>query len=179
MLLNATSLACAGAAIDTGKSVMTVRVYKAGVFGAFGHDHEIVAPIHSGDADAAARRVELHVDAGALKVQDPDVSDKDRGQIQATMVGPEVLDAGKYPEIVFKSTGAESRAQGSWTVRGSLSLHGQTQPVTVEVKENAGHFVGHALLKLRDFGIKPIRIAGGTVKVKDEIRIEFDIQLAR
>jgi polyisoprenoid-binding protein YceI len=64
-------------------------------------------------------------------------------------------------------------------VHGTLTLHGQTQPVTVEVKENSGHFAGHALLKLTDFGIKPIRIAGGTVKVKDEIRIEFDIQLTR
>ncbi len=28
----------------------------------------------------------------------------------------------------------------------------------------------------RDFGIKPISIAGGTVKVKDELKIEFDIR---
>ena len=31
--------------IDTQKSVMTVRVFKSGLFSAFGHDHEISAPI--------------------------------------------------------------------------------------------------------------------------------------
>ncbi len=30
-------------------------------------------------------------------------------------------------------------------------------------------------MKQRDFGIMPISIAGGTVKVKDEIKIEFDV----
>jgi hypothetical protein len=30
-----------------------------------------------------------------------------------------------------------------------------------------------------DFGMTPIRIAGGTVKVKDDVTIEFDIVTAR
>jgi hypothetical protein len=33
-------------AIDSGKSVMTVRVYKAGVFSALGHEHEIACTNH-------------------------------------------------------------------------------------------------------------------------------------
>jgi polyisoprenoid-binding protein YceI len=112
-------------------------------------------------------------------VRDPKVSEKDRGEIEKTMLGPEVLDAGRYPEIVFRSTAAEPTGTGSWKVQGTLTLHGQTQPVTAEVRENAGRYEGNSLLKLADFGIKPVRIAGGAVKVKDEIRIEFDIQLAR
>src|SRR5712691_3188894 len=57
-------------AIDIRKSVMTVRVYKAGVFSAFGHDHEIAAPIAGGSADTAAHRVELRAVASALRVRD-------------------------------------------------------------------------------------------------------------
>jgi polyisoprenoid-binding protein YceI len=165
-------------AIDTGKSVMTVRVYKAGVLSAFGHDHEIAAPV-GGKVDSAAHTVELHTNANTLRVRDPKASDKDRDEIQKTMLGPDVLDAGRYPEIVFRSTAVEPTGTGSWRVRGTLTLHGQTQPVTAEVSETAGRYEGNSLLKLADFGIKPVRIAGGTVKVKDEIRIEFDIQLAR
>jgi hypothetical protein len=52
-------------AIDTENSVMTVRVYKAGVFSALGHDHEIAAPITSGTVDTTAHSVEIHVKAGA------------------------------------------------------------------------------------------------------------------
>src|SRR5580704_15581846 len=64
-------------AIDTGRSVMTVHVYKAGLLSAFGHDHDISAPA-AGTVDVAGRSVELHVEAAALRVQDAKVSDKDR-----------------------------------------------------------------------------------------------------
>ena len=164
--------------IDPHASVVTVRVYKAGVFSALGHDHEITAPIAGGKVDTAARSVELQIDAGALHVRDPKGSEHDRQEIQKTMLGPEVLDVERNPRIVFRSIGAESMGPNSWTVRGSLTLHGETRPVTVAVSEREGHYVGHSLLKQSDFGIKPIRVAGGTVRVKDEIRIEFDIQLA-
>src|SRR6266567_6000960 len=56
-------------AIDIQKSVVTVRVYKAGVFSAFGHDHEIAAPITRGSADTAAHHVELRINAAALRVR--------------------------------------------------------------------------------------------------------------
>jgi polyisoprenoid-binding protein YceI len=165
-------------AIDTAKSVMTVRVYKAGVLSAFGHDHEIAAPVAGGRVDSTAHTVELHADASALRVRDPKASEKDRDEIQKTMLGADVLDAGRYPEIAFRSTAVEAIGPGAWKVRGTLTLHGQTQPVTAEVRETAGRYEGNSLLKLADFGIKPVRIAGGAVRVKDEVRIEFDIQLA-
>jgi polyisoprenoid-binding protein YceI len=166
-------------AIDTHASVMTVRVYKSGAFSAFGHDHEIAAPIASGSVDTAAQRVELRVAAAALRVRDPKASEKDRDEIQKTMLGPDVLDVERNREIVFQSTAVEAAGPGSWSVRGNLTLHGQTRPVTVEVSEKAGHYVGNSLLRQTEFGIKPTRIAGGTIKVKDEVRIEFDIRLAQ
>ena len=156
--------------IDTTKSAMTVRVYKAGVLSAFGHDHEIAAPIASGTVDAAAHRVELRCNAAALRVRDTNASEKDRAEIQQTMLGPEVLDAGRNPEIVFKSTGAQEKGAGAWTVRGDLTLHGETRPVTVDVRETEGHYVGSARLRQTDFGIKPVKVAGGAVKVKDEVQ---------
>lgn len=164
-------------AIDTANSRMTIRVYKSGVFSAFGHDHEIAAPIASGTVDATAHRVELRVQAAALRVQDPNTSQKDRDQVQQTMEGSEVLDAAQYPEIVFRATSAQSAGPSSWSVRGDLTLHGQTRPVTVDAREQGGHYVGAAKLRQTDFGITPVKVAGGAVKVKDEIRVEFDIQL--
>jgi polyisoprenoid-binding protein YceI len=166
-------------AIDIAKSTMTVRVYKAGVFSALGHNHEIAAPIARGTADTSAHQVELYVNASALQVRDPDTSGKDRAEIQSTMLGPEVLDAANQPEIAFRSTAAEPMGAGAWKVSGNLTLRGQTHPVSVEVHEENGHYVGNSLIKQTEFGIKPIKVAGGSIRVKDEIRIEFDIQLAR
>lgn len=165
-------------AIDTGKSVMTVRVYKAGLFSALGHDHEIAAPIAGGTVDTAAHQVELHIRAGSLRVHDRNISEKDRDEIQRTMLGSDVLDVEQHADIVFHSASVKPADSGAWSVRGDLSLHGQTRPVTVEVREKGGHYVGTSRFKQTDFGIKPVKVAGGTIQVKDEVRIEFDIQLA-
>ena len=185
LLLLAANLAWTGLAsaqehaIDAEKSVITVRVYKAGLFSAFGHDHEIAAPIGSGTVDTAARKVELHINASSLRVRDPGASEKNRSEIQKTMLSPEVLDVEHYPEILFRSTDAEPTGINSWRAHGNLILHGQTRPVIVEVRKKGGHYTGASRFKQTAFGIRPIKIAGGTVRVKDEVRIEFDIQLAR
>ncbi len=185
LTLTALTLACASPAdgqpqsIDTAKSTMTVHVYKAGALAAFGHDHEIAAPIARGSVDVKGHKVELHVSAGALQVKDAKASDKDRGEIQTTMLGPEVLDAEGHKEIIFQSTSAEEAAAGIWKVTGNLTLRGQTKPVSMEVHESNGHYAGICRIKLSDFGIKPVKAAGGTVSVKDQVQIDFDVQVAR
>jgi YceI-like domain len=57
----------------------------------------------------------------------------------------------------------------------TLSLHGKTRLVSLRVVRSNGRYRGGTVLKQSDFGITPISIAGGTVKVRDEVRIEFDI----
>jgi polyisoprenoid-binding protein YceI len=167
---------CASAnEIDTQKSVMTVRVLKTGMFSAFGHEHEISAPIKDGKFSETDRAVNLAVDARQMRVMDKEVSDKDRAEIQETMLGPKVLDTAHFPEIHFRSTSVEPAGDGRWTVSGDLTLHGQTHPVKLEVRAQNGRYQGSAQLKQKDFGIEPIVVGGGTVKVKNELRVEFDI----
>ncbi len=179
LTLGATLVAGQPRAIDTAKSTMTIHVYKTGLLSALGHDHEVSAPIAAGTVDVAAKKVELRVESASLKVQDPKTSDKDRAEVQTNMVGPEVLDTKNYKEIRFQSTKAEPAGTGTWKLFGELSLHGQTKPVTVDVHDQNGHYTGTARLNITDFGIKSIKAAGGTVRVKDEIQISFDIQLSR
>ena len=38
-----------------------------------------------------------------------------------------------------------------------------------------GKYHGEVLIKQRDFGIEPIKVAGGAVKVKDELKVQFEI----
>jgi polyisoprenoid-binding protein YceI len=120
--------------------------------------------------------VEIHVDARALRVVDKGESEKDRTEVQKTMLGQEVLDSERHQEIVFKSTGAEPMGERQWTLRGNLTLHGQTRPVTVHVTLKDGHYTGESTVKQTDFGIKPPGKAG--VRAKDEVRIEFEVWLA-
>ena len=121
-------------------------------------------------------RSNLTVDARQMRVMDKDVSDKDRAEIQETMLGPKVLDTAQFPEIRFRSTAVEPAGDGRWTVSGDLTLHGQTHPVKLEVRATKRTLSGHRHeLKQKDFGIEPIIVGGGAVKVKNELRVEFDI----
>lgn len=170
-----------GREVDVAHSKITVHVYKSGFLSAFGHNHEIHAPIQSAhvagpDQDAS---VAVHVDTRELRVQDTDESESTRAKIQATMLGAQVLDADRFPEIQFQSSAVEPKGQDHWIVHGKLALHGRERPITFEVALKDDRYRGSASLKQTEFGITPVTIAGGTVKVKDEVRIDFEIVLMK
>lgn len=164
--------------IDPQHSSLTVYVSKQGIFAFAADNHVVNAPLTSGAFDPAAKSIELKIDAAQMRVLDPSMSPGRRAQVQANMVSSQVLDVQKYPEVTFHSTKTEATSPGKLKVTGDLTLHGQTRSVTVDVDElDAKHYKGTATIRQTDFGITPIRIAGGTVKVKDELRVEFDIEL--
>ena len=165
-------------AFDAAHSTMTVYAYKEGLFAFAADNHEINAPILSGSLDAASNKVEVTVDAAKMVVLDPKMPAGRRAQVQANMTSAEVLDVQKYPKIAFTSTSMKAAAPGHYTVDGELSLHGQTHPVSFDVtKTDANHFTGSTMVRQTEFGITPIRIAGGTVRVKDDVKVEFAIAL--
>jgi hypothetical protein len=165
-------------AIDSESSVIKVRVFKSGLFSAFAHDHIIEARGLKGTAQTEGNpMVEFTLNARQLKVVDPDVSAKDRADIQTTMED-KVLELNRFQEIRFQSTSVAPNTSGRWQVRGNLTLHGRTLPISFVVQESGKRYHGTTTLRQKDFGIEPIRIAGGTVRVKDEITIEFDVGLA-
>ena len=162
--------------LDTDRSTLTVFVYKSGLFSAFADDHIIRAPIASGSiSDDSPRAVEVVVRSASLQVLDPKLAADKRSEVQTRMLGPEVLDTEKYPDITFTSTSIEAAGADRWTVTGRLSIHGKTHPTTFPVARQDGRYRGTVVVKQRDFEIQPISIAGGAVKVKDELKVEFDI----
>jgi polyisoprenoid-binding protein YceI len=162
--------------IDTGHSTLTVFVYKSGLFSAFADNHVIKAPLASGSiSEESSPRVELAVHAADLSVIDPGVSADRRAEVQTRMLGPEVLDTAKFPDITFTSETIVPAGKDRWNVNGRLTIHGQTRAITFFVTRVNGRYRGDVAIKQRDFGIEPITIAGGTVKVKDELKIQFDL----
>ena len=163
---------------DLQHSTMTVYVYKQGIFAFAADNHEVEAPIEAGSYDSEKHNVELSVDAAKLRVLDRKMPTQRRATVQSNMAGPMVLDAAKYPTITFRSTKIAPAARGHWTVTGELALHGRTHSIAVDVlNDRAQHFAGSAMVRQSEFGITPIRIAGGTVKVKDDVKVVFDISL--
>jgi polyisoprenoid-binding protein YceI len=169
-----------GRPVDCARSTITVYVYKTGILSTLAHNHEIEAPIESGEVKGSENSsVELRVNSSKLRALDPESSADTRAKIEATMQGAEVLDVGQFPEIHFQSTGVEPSGTDHWVVRGNLDLHGQTHPISFEVALKDGLYEGTAVLKQSAFGITPVRVAGGTVKVKDEIKVAFSIALLK
>jgi len=162
--------------VDGERSTLTVLVYKTGLFSALADNHVITAPIATGAfSDEAPFSVEMTVRAADLKVVDPDVAASRRAEVQTRMLSREVLDVATFPEIAFTSTAIEAAGKGRWNVTGRMTIHGATRTVTFPTTFESGHYRGSFPLKQRDFGIEPISVAGGTVKVKDELKIQFDI----
>ncbi len=162
--------------IDTANSKLLIHVFKTGLFSGFADNHLVEAPISNGTVDESALRVTFAVDSRQMKVLDPQLQPDRRQQIQQRMLGAEVLDSVRFPQIIFQSTSVEPSAEGRLLVRGQLSLRGVTRPVSAIVTSASERYLGTCNLKQRDFGITPISIVAGTVKVKDELKIEFDIR---
>jgi len=157
-------------------SRLVVHAYKSGLFSGLADNHEIEVPISEGSVDEGGLQVKFSVEARRMKVLDPKLSADKRREVQERMEGPQVLDSARFPTITFESTKVERTDPGSLLVQGRLSLHGAARPISLTVKNENGRYVGTCTLSQREFGITPISIAGGTVKVKDELKIEFDMK---
>lgn len=131
--------------------------------------------------DAPAGSLRVQVDASSLEVLD-DIKSKDRQEIEATM-NQKVLESEKYPTITFETNGATVDPQGEGRYRanlnGNLTLHGVTRPMMiptlVTLMGGMLRASGEFTLLQTDFGITLISVAGGTLKVKDELKFSFEM----
>jgi len=169
-------------------STLEIHVGKDGAFKALGHDHLIAGKEISGEVQFDAQKIEgstvrLQIATKSLTVVDPGESEKDRQSVQATMMGEKVLDVAKFPEITFTSSeisGVKKNAQG-WelTISGKLKLHGVekslTFPLRVQTENRTLRGAGEISILQTDYGITPVKVGGGTVKVKDKLKITFTI----
>ncbi len=159
--------------VDPANSKITIHAYKTGVFSFAGHDHVIEAPITSGQIDENDKTVTIRIETKNLRVLDPKETEKNRAEIQQTMLSNKLLDSQKYPEISFRSNSYRQDGKDSGEVLGELSLHGAVRLISLKVKKQGGRWTGSTRLKQTDFSLQPVSAAGGTVKVKDEVTLEF------
>jgi polyisoprenoid-binding protein YceI len=173
--------------VDAARSAVSVHVGRAGLFGFAGHEHLVIAPRLEGEIDADPAHVEsssvrLTFESAALRVSARGEPPSDVPKVQARMLGPDVLDAARFPTVSLRSTRVEARQVERDTydleVTGTLTLHGVARPVVLPVRVvlSGGTLRARGRLVLRqsDYGMKPVSV-GGLVKVKDEVSIDFTI----
>jgi polyisoprenoid-binding protein YceI len=172
--------------VDAKKSRFTVRALASGLLSALGHSPTISIPDFEGEfvlnreaMDQSS--VHLVIDAASLTVMD-DIRDKDRAEIERTMQ-QEVLETDSFPEIVYQASrcSASKTAEGQYavTLNGQLTLHGvaQDQPVSARVYLTGDTLraVGDFTLSQKEYEIRPVSAVGGTIKLKDELKLTFDM----
>jgi len=92
------------------------------------------------------------------------------------------LESGQFAEVTF--TLASYALTGSDVVaKGSLNIHGVAKDVDLKgvlsEKDGAVSIKGSYTLKMSDYGIKPPVMMLGTIKVKDDVTVDYDFMLKR
>lgn len=175
--------------IDVNQRRFVAQAFAKGMLSAFGHNPRFVIRAFDGavEFDPAAPNdasVWIMAPAGSLDLMD-DVSEKDRREIER-VTREKVLAADRYPQITFRSASVAmcQTAAGRYEARivGALTLRGVTRECAIDAKVafegDDIRATGGFSLRQSDFNIRPISVAGGLLKIKDEVKLSFDI-LAR
>jgi polyisoprenoid-binding protein YceI len=122
-------------------------------------------------------RVELAIDAASAVCQDTWVSENDRKKIQDYALH-DMLAVEQYRQIHFTSTGAVRTGEKSFDVPGMLTIRGLAVPVTVSVAvethpDGLASVAGQAVVRMKDYALKPPRAAFGTIGTRNEMTVEF------
>jgi len=177
--------------VDTSASVLAIHVSRSGLFSGFAHNHRFVpqrwhAEVTFDPARPAELEVVLVVDAGSLHDHESRLADASRAQVDRTTAGPEVLDAGRFPEIRYRASKlAELKVAASGEIagvlHGELTLHGTRKPLAARFRARPDgpgfRATGSARFAQSDFGMKPYSTALGTIGVDDDVEVEFDLIL--
>jgi polyisoprenoid-binding protein YceI len=94
-----------------------------------------------------------------------------------------ILQVERFPTAVYESNGVSVVKQGNdmvtARVNGELSFHGFTQPLSLAAQiTNMGTMLrisGEFLLLQSDYGIKAMSFAGGTLRLRDEVKFNFSL----
>lgn len=178
--------------IDPARSVIQLRVYRDGLLARLGHNHVIVATAIEGVAyrrePLSQSSFDLRFPVAGLVVDRP--SDRRRagadfsGEIpqphidgtRTNMLGPQLLDAQRYPTIELRSMAMTGRQpQPIWQV--AVKLRGQVVklnvPVQLFVSGQQLTAQGALTLSQRELGLAQFCVLGGKLCVRDTIDAEF------
>lgn len=167
---------------DTGRVV--IKTGRAGLAAKAGHDLTIEVTRWSARAEVpaesdggqSAATVSAELDLGSLEVREGTggavpLTDRDRREIKKQM--GKILGSGT-------ATFASSRIiPNSPAIEGTVTLNGTTQPARLQLTDSgSGRYRGSATLAQTGFGIKPYTGFFGALKLKDEVVVEFEVDLS-
>jgi polyisoprenoid-binding protein YceI len=169
---------------DHGRIVL--HTFRDGIASQAGHDLTIEATRWSGELtftdDLDPADLQVRIDMGSLIVRDGSggikpLTDRDRREIGAT--ARKVLAADRNPEATFTATKFEPGTDGGGVISGTFALAGATRPLRLQVSpDGLDRYRATTSVVQTDYGIKPYRAFLGSLKVRDAVDVEIEIDLA-
>lgn len=172
--------------INAERGSFTVQAFAEGMLSFMGHNPTFAVRRYGGEIQFSkgGEKVDsmlVVAEACSIFLRD-NVSEKDRAEIHNAL-REKVLETGSFSEIHFVSKNVllkkKQNEKFAVTANGFLSLHGETKPQTIEAEAEINdaniRASGEFSIKQSDFKIERVKALGGTLKVKDEIKISFDI----
>jgi polyisoprenoid-binding protein YceI len=170
--------------VDTRVSQFTVQAFASGLISAIAHSPKIAIRDWSGTIQMASNGMDhaslkVRVNATSLEVLD-ELRDDDRRQFHRVM-NQEVLESKEFPEVVYESSEIKAERLKDdlyrLAVQGRLNLHGVTneQGLVAQVALGVDSARAHGSFTLlqSDYNIRIASIAGGTMKLQDELKFYF------
>jgi polyisoprenoid-binding protein YceI len=172
--------------LDPGQSRFQVQAFATGMLSMLGHSPTFAVRDFSGvvgldGPEVRSLAVDLSVRADSLDLLDQ-VKPADREEIDRRMRG-EVLESARFPEIAFHLAEFTSEPTGHGHFRlflgGRLALHGVTNPLGSDAElllfPDSLLLRGACPLRMSAYRIRPVTALGGAIKLKDELRVSFDL----
>lgn len=168
---------------DNGR--MVLRTGRTGVGSTVGHDLTIEVTDWSVELDVpatgpAGATATARIELGSLAVRQGTggarpLSDKDRSEIENN--ARRTLEVDRHPTATFESTRTVIRDDHA-TISGTLTLHGVTAPIDVEVREvTPVRYRATTVVTQSSYGIKPYSALLGALKVRDDVAVEIEVDL--
>ena len=174
-------------ALDSRKGSFTAQAFATGLLSAFGHSPRFAIRNFDGKAlfalDGTSIKdasLKVTIQSGSLEVLD-DIRDKDRIEIERQL-NEEVLETDRFPEIRYDCSRVSASGSGEnyWVaLNGELTLHGVTRPLPISarvvISGDTVRASGEFAVNQSEFDIAPVKVAGGALKLKDEVKLTFDL----
>jgi polyisoprenoid-binding protein YceI len=146
------------------------------------HDWEMTTSVINGSASFSNEGDQLEITGTKISLKAADLKSDNSGLDDKAH---EALKAKKHPSITFtqtdKVTVKPNGTAFTGTVRGNLTIAGETKAVSISISGNTAQnklkVNGKVNLKMTQFGMEPPRAMLGTIKAGDEITINFEVVL--
>ncbi|MBF0286173.1 MAG: YceI family protein [SAR324 cluster bacterium] len=181
--------------VDTRQSEIRILLYKDGALARLAHNHVIVSKAVAGSVDVFAEDMakssfQLSIPVASLIVDDSkyrqeegkgfdsEISSSDQQNIRKTMLDEDILNVHKFPDVTVLSKEVMKKGSQLETT-ADVTIKGTTLPVkallNLSRQDSKLLATGSVKLKQSEFGIEPISLFLGAIKVQDDFVIKFRI----